>query len=253
MLKKIQVFSNLNKAPDQFCIARISDLIDAGVDIDNLIERIVILSKAIWGDVTDSQCYTWTKDMLKIQFEICPELIYCAFNNDEVIATLTYIRTTQSKAEFKSNWLNKSGDGYLTTHIPTGDVAFGVDLSVLKKSPQKVSDRILLSAILIGVIGEGLKSAYLGARIPSYHKHKEMSVEDYVYGKRKNGKSLDPELYFYMKDGFEIVEIIPEYMDDPASMNYGVLIKWNNPLYRITKTLPFIKPVIRWVGKKMFL
>ena len=42
-------------------------------------------------------------------------------------------------------------------------------------------------------------------------------------------------------DGFEIVEIIPEYMEDPESLNYGVLIKWSNPLYKVTMALPFLK------------
>jgi hypothetical protein len=80
-----------------------------------------------------------------------------------------------------------------------------------------------------------------------------MSVEDYVYGMRKSGKPLDPELYFYMKNGFEIVDIIPKYMEDPDSLDYGVLIRWENPLYWVTRALPFLKPVIRYAGKKLFL
>ncbi|MDA8240869.1 MAG: hypothetical protein M0Z67_10950 [Nitrospiraceae bacterium] len=53
-------------------------------------------------------------------------------------------------------------------------------------------------------------------------------------------------------DGFEIVEIIPEYMEDPESLNYGVLIKWSNPLYKVTMALPFLKPFIISAGKVLF-
>src|SRR5208337_1366143 len=110
------------------------------------------------------------------------------------------------------------------------------ELSVIKTAPKKAADKIVLTAILDGIIGEGLKGVYLGARIPAFHKHNHMKVEDYVLGKRQNGKPLDPELYFYIKNGFEIVDIIPEYMEDQKSLNYGVLIQWKNPFYQMTKT-----------------
>jgi hypothetical protein len=234
-------------------VCRISDLIESGLlPLHKICNDMTKINKDVWGSITEAQ-YVWTEQMLQSQFKICPNLIFCAFNDGKMVATLTSIHTTETEIERKSTWLEKAGNGYLTTHIPTGNVAFGIDLSVLKGAPKKISDRILLSAIFMGVLGGGLKSAYLGARIPSYYKYKDMKVEDYVYGKRKNGKPLDPELYFYIKDGFEIVEIIPEYMDDPDSLNYGVLIKWDNPIYKLTKALPFLKPIICWIGEKVLL
>lgn len=252
MLNKIRAFLGLRRASNGFVVAKVSDLLKKGFSIEYLAEEFVRINKEVWGTITKEE-YLWTKDQIKSHFEICPHIIYCVFVSRKMVATITNMFTNEEGLLKNKSWLEKTGDGYLTTHIPTGKVGFGVDLSVTKEAPKKVSDKLVLAAIFNSVIGEGLQGVWLGARIPSYHKHKDMRVEDYVYGKRKNGKPLDPELYFYIKDGFEIVEIIPKYMDDPDSLNYGVLIKWSNPLYKVTKALPLLKPAIKWIGKKLFL
>ena len=35
-------------------------------------------------------------------------------------------------------------------------------------------------------------------------------------------------------------EKIPNYFKDPASLNYGVIVSWKNPMYRITKNFKFM-------------
>lgn len=252
MSSKIKAFLKLekNNTKKELAITRASDLLKRGADAGLLADEFVRINLEVWEGITN---IFWTKEMVLNHFKNCPQIQYCAFEDGKMIATLTNIFTAEEDMLKNKTWLEKTGNGYLTTHRPYGDVGFGVDLSVIREASKKVSDRIVLAAIFTSVLGEGLKGVWLGARIPGYHKHKEMKVEDYVFGKRKNGKPLDPELYFYLKDGFEIVEIIPEYMEDPESLNYGVLIKWDNPLYKVTKIFPFLKPVIRFIGKKIFL
>jgi hypothetical protein len=252
-MERIRSFWKLRKSGHKLpAICRVSDLVENGYDIEKLVDEFARLNQEVWGDITD-QRYLWTKDKLKSHFEICPQHIYCAFENGKMVASLTSMATTEEDMRKNKTWLEKTGDGYLTTHRANGDIGFGVDLSVSRKASNKVSDRIVLAALFISALGEGVKAVYLGARIPGYHKNRQLTVEEYVYGKRKNGKPLDPELYFYLKNGFELVEIIPEYMEDPESLNYGVLIRWGNPLYKITKTIPFLKAIIIFIGKSLFL
>lgn len=252
MPSKIKTFFKLgrNNTKNGLVTARISDLLKSRANAESLAEDFVRINLEVWKGITNT---FWTKEMVLNHFKICPQIQYCAFENGKMVATLTNMFTTEEEMLKNKTWLEKTGNSYLTTHRPKGDIGFGVDLSVTREASKKVSDRIVLAAIFISVLGEGLKGVWLGARIPSYHKHKDMKVEDYVFGKRKSGKPLDPELYFYQKLGFEIVEIIPDYMEDPESLNYGVLIKWDNPLYKVTKIFPFLKPVIRFIGKKLFL
>jgi len=247
-----KIFERETESKKTLAIARVSDLIEKGFETDLLADEFIRINKEVWGNIIDSQ-YIWTKEMLMNQFQLCPHLLYCAFENGEIVATASGIFTTEEDLRKHQSWLEKTGDGYYTTHNPDGNVGFGADLSVLREAVKKTSAKIMLALLLLTILGEGLKSLFLGSRIPRYHKYKHIKVEDYVFGKRKSGKPLDPELYFYQKLGFEIVEIIPEYMEDPESMNYGVLIRWNNPLYKITKTFPFLKSVIKYVGKKIFI
>ena len=65
-----------------------------------------------------------------------------------------------------------------------------------------------------------------GARIPGYSRHRQSPVEEYVYGRTETWQAPRPSVVLYLKHGFEIVEIIPGYMEDSQSLDYGVLIEW---------------------------
>ncbi len=251
-MKNLKAFLKLRKSDRTLIISRVSDLVQGGFDIEKLALDFVRLNQEVWGDITGAR-YLWTKEMVLSHFRTCPRHIYCAFEKGSMVGSLTNIATTKNDMKSNKTWLEKTGGGYLDTHRPDGNIGFGVDLSVSRRASGKVSNRLILSALFVSVLGEGLKAVYLGARIPGYHKNQPLSVQEYVYGKRKTSKPLDPELYFYLKNGFEIVEIIPEYMDDPESLNYGVLIGWKNPLYDVTKVFPFLKTMIRKIGQLLFL
>ncbi len=251
-MKQISTLLKLKKN-NRVSICRVNDLLKNGVDPAEIMKDFIRINGDVWNDITVNE-YVWTKEMLQSQFELCPEHLYCAFENNRMVATASGFLCSEEDLGRDKTWLDKTGNGFFTHHDPKGNIGFGADLSVTREASQRTSDRLMLSLLVCGVLGHGLKALYLGSRIPSYHKHKAMPVEQYVFGKQVTSKKpLDPELYFYLKDGFEIVEVIPEYMDDPDSLNYGVLIRWKNPLYQITKALPFLKSIIRFCGKFLFL
>ena len=233
-------------------IARVSDLVKIGVDKGWLADEFARIDKEVWADLTDSN-HMWTKDQILGHFDICPEMMYCAMVNGEVVCTLTAIRTNAEDSLKNKSWLEKTGNGSLETHVPTGDMAFGASLSV-SKAKQGIGSRMVLSAILISLIGEGLKSVYLGARLPGYHKFNHaLSAEEYVFSKREDGQRVDPEIRFFERKGFEIVEVVPEYMYDPDSCNYGIIMKWDNPLYRICLVFPLLRRLIKRLGIRFSL
>ena len=233
-------------------IARVSDLLTSGVGREGIVHDFIRINQEVWGDLTSSE-YLWTYEKVQQHFSICPEHIYCAFENGKMVATLTNIRMTEEDIHTKKSWLEKTGNGCLTTYARHGTVGFGADLSVVREASKRVSNRIVLVALVLSIVGENKQAVYLGARIPRYYRHYPLPVEDYVYGRTRKGKPRDPELCFYLKNGFEIVEIIPNYMEDPQSLNYGVLMKWTNPLYAVTKRAPLIAAVIKKLGRVLFV
>ena len=64
-----------------------------------------------------------------------------------------------------------------------------------------------------------------------YYKYADkISIKDYIFSK-KIGIPRDPEIAFYQRSGLKIIKIIPEYFRDVESLNYGVLVAWENPFY----------------------
>jgi hypothetical protein len=70
-------------------------------------------------------------------------------------------------------------------------------------------------------------------------------AEDYLWDK-PDGGYRDWQVRMYSNiPGLKLVRLIPAYFDDPASLDYGVLWRWRNPLYRIsggrfTRRLPIL-------------
>ena len=252
-MQKSALFFRLKRAKSRsLSIARVSDLLRKGLDRETIALDFVRINQEVWGNLTGPQ-FLWTREKVHQHFLICPEHIYCAFEDGEMVATLTNIRTTEAEILRRKSWLEKTGNGFLTTHAPRGTVGFGVDLSVVRKASRGVADKMVLAAMLVSVLGENGEAVYLGARIPGYHRHRQLPVEEYVYGRTKRGKPRDPQLCFYLKHGFEIVEIIPDYMEDSQSLDYGVLIKWANPIYPLTRRAPLLARLVKKLAEALLV
>lgn len=233
-------------------ICRVNDLLNRGFDAHEIIGEFIRINKAVWDDLTLPE-YVWTEEMLRSQLSTCPEHLYCAFEGGKMVGTASGFRCDEEDFKRYRTWLEKTDNGYFSHHKPHGRVGFGADLSMVSGASPRTSSRLMLSLLVYGVLGSGVKALYLGSRIPGYRRHKEMKVEEYVFGKRKSGKPFDPELYFYLKNGFKIVEVIPEYMHDPESLDYGVLIRWDNPFYNLTRIFPFLRWIIKSIAATLLL
>lgn len=145
-------------------------------------------------------------------------------------------------------WNEATDYGYIKkSHNPEGNSLYGVNLSVSPKNQGRVAVA-LLEAVGKLAIRHNLKQIVLGGRIPSfvrylkqYCKNKNVSVisdkerdkiaEDYIQATNRREDPLDPEIRFYQKVGMKIAKLLPNYFEDPASLNYGVLFVWHNPFY----------------------
>ena len=75
----------------------------------------------------------------------------------------------------------------------------------------------------------GKQGIVAGGVIPGYKDHlHDMSADAYV-DKVVAGELYDPTLSFQLKNGFEALGAIPDYMDDAAVGDNAVLIVWRNP------------------------
>jgi radical SAM enzyme (TIGR01210 family) len=192
------------------------------------IPDIILLEKQVWAEGLRA-----TEAMLKSRIETFPE--------GQIVAILDgilrgFLSTQILEYDIENpitSWYKATDNGFIkNTHTAKGNLLYGVNLSARPVKEVNVADELVLAAGKL-IVSFNLQGAILGARIPSYHKYaSKMSIKGYVGTTTKTGRLLDPELNLYRKFGMNIVKIIPEYIEDIQSSNYGVLMYWKNPLHR---------------------
>jgi len=127
-------------------------------------------------------------------------------------------------------WCEVTDNGYLErTHNPNGNILYGVSLSVDPKYSTMRIGRIIIEAAEEVTIKYSLEGFILGSRVPRFYRYStQMKIDDYILAKKRS-RFLDPEIEFYSKCGLKIISTLPNYFDDPQSLNFGILMGWANP------------------------
>ncbi len=203
------------------------------------VEAYAAIQAEEWGDSMAAM-----SDQITKRYEIFPEGLIAAEHDGAFVGCLCLIRLSDYDVSDKRSWSDVTADGWCSTHEDDGDVLFGVDLSVSRYAPRLAAPMIFAAAIELSV-SLGVRSIIWGARIPRYHKHADnMTAEEYLAARTKRGRFLDPEIEIYSRvPGVRILGPVPEYFEDPESLNYGVMLEVPNPAVRF----PFLRPVAKQV------
>lgn len=201
------------------------------------IPAAILVEKAAWLPPWP-QDYIFTQNHLEFQMDTFQDGLLGAFMDGEIVG---FVTTEIIRSEFLDNattWDQITDKGFIRgTHDPSGDTMYGVNLSVHPKvSRQGVAEQLLFAEGRLA-IRKCLRRIVLGGRLPLYYRYADkMTAEEYVSASRSRiGKPIDPELYLYLKAGLRVVKVLPDYIPDPQSLDYGVLLEWRNPFYKITK------------------
>lgn len=168
----------------------------------------------------------------KNRLSVIEKGIFVAEVDGQVVGAATIMRLPSYDWSRPLTWYEASDDGWCNNHDPSGPIAYGVDLSVSKRAPWGTRDAVLAKG-MSWLIAEGIKYFVLGGRMPRYHRHAaEMTPEDYLWSRTKNGRFRDPEVEMYSRvPGVTVLGVIPNYFEDPDSLNNGVLLRWRNPFW----------------------
>lgn len=207
------------------------------------IGQIVEVEKKAWGEkgAADAQKF-------ESRIKTFPEGTLVAELDNKIIGVVaTEILNYKDWENKDFSWYDITDNGFIKkTHNPNGNVIYGVDLSVIPEAPSRVGTS-LLECIGKLAIQHNFKGGMLGGRMPDYHKFSnQYSPEEYIKQKiqTKNGlEPLDPEIRFYFRAGLKIIKIIPNYFEDKESLNYGLILFWENPAY---------DKWYRWLVAKLF-
>lgn len=183
-----------------------------------------------------------TKDMFISRIRTFPDGFLCAVKGKTiqgfVCSEIIKYKDTKKRG---FDWYSLSDNGSITkSHNPRGDSLYGISLSVLPQTNIRVMSKIIEGLGKL-IIRKRLKRTVFGARMPKYHKYAtKLTPREYILTRRRKGFLLDPELSLYLSLGIYPVRIIKDYFNDEYSLNYGVLVTWKNPYYKLIKLYPFL-------------
>ena len=192
------------------------------------IPAIVSLNEKVYGKTGIAP---YTEGPVMGQVNNFPDGQFVAVVDDQVVGHCATFRTRQSIGLKQHNWAEITGNGYASRHDPQGDWLYGMEVCV---DPDYRGYRIgqsLYDARKELCQTLGLKGIVFAGRLPSWSKRakKFAGIEDYVE-QVKQKKQRDPVLSFQMRNGFEVIGVLADYLpSDRESLGFGVHMVWRNP------------------------
>jgi GNAT superfamily N-acetyltransferase len=118
---------------------------------------------------------------------------------------------------------------YFRNHRPEGAYYYGADISVHPEYRGRGIGKLIYRARKELVRRHRKHGIVAGGVLPGFVHHKQhMPVEIYV-ARVLAGDLVDPTLSFQRKEGFQVLGLLPGYLEDSASDNWATLILWPNP------------------------
>ena len=174
----------------------------------------------------------WPEKKFRAQLAAFPEGQICIEDHGKVVAAAFSLVVDYDKFGDHHTYDEITGDAYLTTHDPMGDVLYGVDVFVGPDYRGMRLGRRLYEARKELCQSLNLKSIVAGGRIPNYQDYaNEISPQKYIELVKKK-EIFDPILTFQLSNDFEVKRVLKGYLpEDSESKGYATLLEWTNLYY----------------------
>jgi predicted amidohydrolase/ribosomal protein S18 acetylase RimI-like enzyme len=179
----------------------------------------------------------WPLKKFRAQLTVFPEGQICIEDHGVVVAAAFSVVVDYDKFGDQHTYDEITGDAYLTTHDPGGDILYGVEVCVSPAYHGMRLGRRLYEARKELCQSLNLKAIVAGGRIPNFQKHAaELSPQDYIEAVKRK-EIYDPILTFQLSNGFEVKRVLKDYLpEDKESHGYATLLEWSNLYYDPAKT-----------------
>lgn len=178
----------------------------------------------------------WPEKKYKTMLKTFPEGQICIEDNGRVVAAAFAVVVDYDKFGDNHTYDEITGNAYLTTHDPNGDVLYGVDVFVDPEYRSMRLGRRLYEARKELCQSLNLRAIVAGGRIPNYREHSaEMSPQQYIEAVKRK-EIYDPILTFQLSNDFEVRRVLKGYLpEDKESQGFATLLEWSNIYYDHSK------------------
>jgi len=174
------------------------------------------------------------EEPLRYRFKTNPSGILAVDVDGQPMGFVSTMRISSYDYDDPPSWEDLSSDGWCDDHRPHGKIVYCIDLSHTRTAPRGTMD-LLMAGVCRHAIAIGAQYVLVGGRMPAYHEYAERYTPDeFIRARRSTGRFVDPEVEIYSRvPGLKAIRVIPNYLADPDSLDYGVLLRWRNPFYRL--------------------
>jgi GNAT superfamily N-acetyltransferase len=162
--------------------------------------------------------------------QVFPEGQHALLENatGRVVGSSSDLRMNLDLSHYQHKFLEGVGNNFFTTHVPEGAWLYGADIGVMPEFRGLGLASLLYTRRQTLVRDLGLMGHVAGAMPKGYGAflHK-LPIEEYV-NDVITGELNDPVLSVQLRRGYRVYGIIPDYLEDASTANYGVLIIWRN-------------------------
>lgn len=170
----------------------------------------------------------WDPEDLAYHIAIFPEGQFVALHEGEVVGSCSNTRTTVHHWEARSSWMETVGGPRLENFDPSGQILYGLDISVHPAFRRLGIARAFYAARFDWVRANGALAYGTICRIPDYadweltnHGTPEEFADAVVAGEATD-RTLTPLLRFDL----QYKGVFRDYMEDSESHNAGAILEW---------------------------
>ncbi len=206
--------------------------------------------KNIMDRVYDRMGGAMPRKKFNSMLKIFPEGQICIDDNGKPIAVALAVIIDYAKFGDHHTYNEVTGDVYLTTHDPKGDVLYGVDVFVDPEFRNMRLGKRLYEARKELCQSLNLRAIIAGGRIPNYRQHKDtLTPQKFIEAVRRK-ELYDPVLSFQLANDFEVKRVLKGYLpEDKESEGFATLLEWTNIYYEPKKSKLFgAKKTIARIG-----
>lgn len=175
----------------------------------------------------------WTPEQLASHLRVFPEgqMVVEEIATGRIVGMASSLIVRWDDYDFHADWREWTAGGFFTNHDPeNGHTLYGAEVMADPAMQRRGIGKRLYAARRELVRRLGLLRIRAGARLRGYHRYADRLTPERYVEKVVAGELRDPTLSFQLREGFEVVAVVPSYLrNDPESLGHAVVIEWLNP------------------------
>ena len=189
------------------------------------------------------------------QIAAFPEGQFVAVYDDKVVGYAATFRIDEAAALSPHTWSEITGNGYASRHDLKGDWLYAMEVCVDPSWRGKRVGQRLYDARKRLAEDLELKGIVFGGRLPGLSRRLRQirARRRPIWRRVKARKVRDPVASFQMRNGFEPIGLLPNYLpSDRESLGYAAHMIWRNPYVdQTTQTQPTLDAPARVGARRL--